>query len=129
MGLGLSPGVANLTPMTPTGALHLPISTTFEVPGSRVVQSKGACFGLVVRSIGVVKGFTGGWRSMFRGEVPQYTELLEDSRRHAVDRMLDNARLLGANAIVGMRFDSSEVGAGLTEIIAYGTAVVVEPDA
>jgi uncharacterized protein YbjQ (UPF0145 family) len=98
-------------------------------PGSRVVENKGACFGLVVRSIGVVKGFTGGWRSMFRGEVPQYTELLEDSRRHAIDRMVDNARLLGANAIIGMRFDSSEVGSGLTEVIAYGTAVVIESGA
>jgi uncharacterized protein YbjQ (UPF0145 family) len=66
---------------------------------------------------------------MFRGEVPQYTELLEDSRRHAIDRMVDNARLLGANAIIGMRFDSSEVGSGLTEIIAYGTAVVTESGA
>ncbi len=63
---------------------------------------------------------------MFRGEVPQYTELLEDSRRHAIDQMVDNARLLGANAIIGMRFDSSEVGSGLTEVIAYGTAVVIE---
>ena len=117
--------------MTSSGAvsLPLPISTTFEVPGARVVESKGACFGLVVRSIGVVKGFSGAWRSMFRGEVPQYTELLEDSRRHAVDRMLDNARLLGANAIVGMRFDSSEIGSGMTEIVAYGTAVVIESDA
>ncbi len=115
--------------MTPTGALHLPISTTFEVPGARVVESKGACFGLVVRSIGVVKGFTGGWRSMFRGEVPQYTELLEDSRRHAIDRMVDNARLLGANAIIGMRFDSSEIGNSLTEVVAYGTGVVVEDGA
>jgi uncharacterized protein YbjQ (UPF0145 family) len=61
--------------------------------------------------------------------VAQYTELLEDSRRHAIDRMVDNARLLGANAIVGMRFDSSEIGSSLTEVVAYGTAVVVEPDA
>jgi uncharacterized protein YbjQ (UPF0145 family) len=58
--------------------------------------------------------------------VSQYTELLEDSRRHAIDRMVDNARLLGANAIIGMRFDSSEIGNSLTEIVAYGTAVVVE---
>lgn len=117
--------------MSSRGAVHppLPISTTFEVPGCRVKESKGACFGLVVRSIGTVKGFTAGWQSMFRGEVPQYTELLEDSRRHAIDRMLDNANLLGGNAIVGMRFDSSEIGSGLTEIIAYGTAVVIEPDA
>jgi uncharacterized protein YbjQ (UPF0145 family) len=61
--------------------------------------------------------------------VAQYTELLEDSRRHAIDRMVDNARLLGADAIVGMRFDSSEIGSSLTEVVAYGTAVVVEPDA
>jgi uncharacterized protein YbjQ (UPF0145 family) len=117
--------------MTASGAvpLPLPISTTFEVAGSRVIETKGTCFGLVVRSIGLVKGVSGGFRSLVRGEVPQYTELLEDSRRHAFDRMLDNARLLGANAIVGMRFDSSEIGSGMTEIVAYGTAVVIESDA
>lgn len=117
--------------MNPAGAAHhpLPISTTFEVPNGRVVGHKGACFGLVVRSLGAVKGVAAGWQSLFRGEVPQYTELLEDSRRHAIDRMIDNARLLGGNAVVGMRFDSSEIGSGLTEIVAYGTAVVIEPDA
>ena len=57
----------------------------------------------------------------------QYTELLEDSRRHAMDRMIDNARLLGANGVLAMRFDSSELGQQLTEIVAYGTAVVVRP--
>jgi uncharacterized protein YbjQ (UPF0145 family) len=59
--------------------------------------------------------------------VREYTQLLEDSRRHAVDRMIENARLLGANGVVAMRFDSSEMGQGLTEIVAYGTAVVVRP--
>ncbi len=114
--------------MNPAGAVHqpVPISTTFEVPGTRVVENRGACFGLVVRSLGAVRGFTAGWQSMFRGEVPQYTELLEDSRRHAIDRMVDNAQLLGGNAIVGMRFESSEIGSSLTEIVAYGTAVVIE---
>jgi uncharacterized protein YbjQ (UPF0145 family) len=63
-----------------------------------------------------------------QGEVSEYTELLEDSRRHALDRMVENARLLGANAIVAVRFDSSEVNQGLTEILAYGTAVVVTDD-
>jgi hypothetical protein len=62
-----------------------------------------------------------------RDAVPQYTELLEDSRRHAMDRMIENARLLGANAVVSMRFDSSEMGQQLTEIVAYGTAVVAVP--
>jgi uncharacterized protein YbjQ (UPF0145 family) len=62
---------------------------------------------------------------MKQGEVHQYTELLEDTRRHALDRMIANARLMGANAMVSVRFDSTEVGQGLTEILAYGTAVVV----
>ena len=57
----------------------------------------------------------------------QYTELLEDSRRHAIDRMIENARLLGANGVIAMRFDSSEIGQQLTEIVAYGTAVVARP--
>ncbi|MGH9067639.1 MAG: YbjQ family protein [Acidimicrobiales bacterium] len=103
----------------------MPISTTFEIPGTRVETCLGTCFGLVVRSMGAVKGITAGFSAMRKGEVSQYTELLEDSRRHAIDRMVDNARLMGANAVVGMRFDSSEMGQSLTEIAAYGTAVVV----
>jgi uncharacterized protein YbjQ (UPF0145 family) len=100
---------------SPGAAAHaLPITTTFDLPGARIVETRGSCFGLVVRSM---------------GEVSQYTELLEDSRRHAIDRMVENAQLLGANAIVGMRFDSSEIGNSLTEIVAYGTAVVVQSGA
>ncbi len=70
-----------------------------------------------------------GFKALRQGEVRQYTQLLEDSRRHAIDRMIENARLLGANAVVAMRFDSSEMGQQLTEIVAYGTAVVVTPSA
>lgn len=117
-----------MTRAASAGAAHhaLPISTTFEIPGRPVVESLGACFGLVVRSMGFAQGFAASLRQLRRGEVPQYTALLEDSRRHAIDRMVENARLLGANAIVGMRFDSSEIANTLTEIVAYGTAVVVE---
>jgi uncharacterized protein YbjQ (UPF0145 family) len=104
---------------------HLPISTTFELPGMEVTDSLGACFGLIVRSMGFGRSFTAQLRTLKRGEVPQYTELLEDSRRQAMDRMMENARLMGANAVIGMRFDSSEIGQSLTEIVAYGTAVVV----
>ncbi len=64
---------------------------------------------------------------MRQGEVSQYTQLLEDSRRHAIDRMVENAKLLGGNAVIAMRFDSSEIGQQLTEIVAYGTAVVAHP--
>lgn len=114
----------------PGAAAHaMPISTTFELPGSQVVEHRGACFGLVVRSMGMSRGIAAGFRTLRAGEVPQYTQLLEDSRRQAIDRLVDNARLLGANAIVGMRFDSSQIGDSLTEIVAYGSAVVVEPRA
>jgi len=105
---------------------EIPITTAVELPGLAIRENLGVCFGLVVRSMGLAKNFTAGFTSLRKGEVPQYTELLEDSRRHAVDRMIENARLLGANAIVAMRFDSSEMGQQLTEIVAYGTAVVVE---
>jgi uncharacterized protein YbjQ (UPF0145 family) len=77
--------------------------------------------------MGFAKGVGASFKALRQGEVTQYTELLEDSRRHAVDRMIENARLLGANAVVAMRFDSSEIGQGLTEIVAYGAAVIAKP--
>jgi uncharacterized protein YbjQ (UPF0145 family) len=102
------------------------MSTTFELPGLKVRENLGVCYGLVVRSMGVIGGVAAGFKAMRRGEVSQYTQLLEDSRRHAIDRMVENAGLLGADAIVGVRFDSSEIGQQLTEIVAYGTAVKVD---
>ena len=112
---------------TPGAAAHaLPISTTFEIPGHSIRSSLGACFGLVVRSMGFGRQLGASIKALRAGEVGQYTELLEDSRRHAIDRMVENAQLLGANAIIGMRFDSSEIGQNLTEIVAYGTAVLVD---
>ena len=105
--------------------LEVQVSTTFGVEGHRVARQLGACFGLVVRSVGFAKGFTGSFRALRAGEVPQYTQVLEDARRHAMDRMVQNCQVLGGNAVIGMRFDSSEIGQSLTEIVAYGTAVVV----
>ena len=107
------------------GALQ--VSTTFDIPGTRITRYCGSCFGVVVRSMGFAKGIGASFKALAGGEVQQYTKLLEDSRRHAMDRMVQNAQLLGANAIIGFRFDSSEIGQSLTEIVAYGTAVVVEP--
>ena len=106
-------------------ATDLQVTTAFELPGSVVEQNLGVCFGLVVRSMGFAKGFTAGFKALRQGEVSEYTELLEDSRRHAIDRMVANAKLIGASGIVAMRFDSSEMGNQLTEVVAYGTAVVV----
>jgi uncharacterized protein YbjQ (UPF0145 family) len=114
------PGIA-----ATTGGLY--VSTTFDVPGMRITRYCGSCFGVVVRSMGFAKGIGASFKALAGGEVTQYTRLLEDSRRHALDRMVQNAQVLGANAVLGMRFDSSEIGQSLTEIVAYGTAVVVEP--
>lgn len=110
-----------------TGVATMPITTTFDFPGWELPRHLGTCLGLIVRSMGAIKGLGAAFKSIKGGEVTQYTALLEDSRRHAMDRMIQNARLLGANAVMGMRFDSSEIGATLTEIVAYGTAVVVAP--
>src|SRR5712671_5632421 len=103
------------------------VVTTEEVTGHRIVEMKGQVFGLVVRSRGLGGNIMAGLRSLGGGEITEYTELLEDARRHAVDRMVQNATAMGANAIVMMRFDSSEIGQTMSEIVAYGTAVVLEP--
>ena|SRR6266566_3048912 len=104
-----------------------PVTTALELPGMAVKQNLGVAFGLVVRSMGFSKSIGAAFKTLQQGEVTQYTELLEHSRRHAMDRMIENARLLGANAVISMRFDSSGMGQQLTEIVAYGTAVVVAP--
>jgi uncharacterized protein YbjQ (UPF0145 family) len=104
------------------------VVTTENVPGHRVVEMKGQCFGVVVRSRGIGGNIVAGLRSIVGGEIHEYTQLLEEARRHAVDRMVKNAQAMGANAIVMMRFDSSEIGQTMSEIVAYGTAVVLEQD-
>jgi uncharacterized protein YbjQ (UPF0145 family) len=105
----------------------LPMTTALELPGVRVRENLGVCYGLVVRSMGFTGGVTASFKALRRGEITEYTQLLEDSRRHAIDRMVENARLLDADAIIAVRFDSSEIGQQFTEIVAYGTAVKVEP--
>ena len=86
------------------------MSTALELPGFRVRESLGVCYGLVVRSMGFAGGVAASFKALERGEVGQYTRLLEDSRRHALDRLVENARLIEADAVIGVRFDSSEVG-------------------
>ena len=102
------------------------VVTTENVPGFRVKESKGQVFGVVVRSRGLAGNLMAGLRSIVGGEITEYTELLEEARRHAVDRMVANAHSMRANAIVMMRFDSAEIGQTMSEIVAYGTAVVLE---
>ncbi len=103
------------------------IVTTDEISGHQIVETKGEVFGLVVRSRGLGGNIMAGLRSLGGGEITEYTQMLEDARRHAIDRMVENATAMGANAIVRMQFDSSEIGQTMSEIVAYGTAVVVEP--
>jgi uncharacterized protein YbjQ (UPF0145 family) len=105
------------------------VSTAPFIAGHRVTETKGQTFGLVVRSRGKVGNIAAGLRSIVGGEIHEYTQLLEDTRRQAVDRMVQNATLMGANAVISMRFDSSEIAGTMSEIVAYGTAVVVTPDA
>ena len=115
--------------MPEPGVVHsdLHITTATEIAGAEIAENLGLCFGLIVRSMGIAKGFTASFSALRSGEVGQYTEVLEDSRRHAVDRMIANAHVLGADAIIAVRFDSSEIGQALTEILAYGTAVKLAP--
>ena len=103
-------------------------STAPFVAGYRVTETKGQVFGLVVRSRGLTGNIAAGLRSLVGGEIHEYTELLEDTRRQALDRMIENASQMGANAVISMRFDSSELGNTMSEIVAYGTAVVVSLD-
>jgi uncharacterized protein YbjQ (UPF0145 family) len=103
----------------------LPMTTALEIPGRPVRENLGVVYGLVVRSMGFTGGVTASFKALRRGEISEYTQLLEDSRRHAIDRMVDNARLMGADAIIAVRFDSSEIGQQFTEIVAYGTAVTL----
>src|SRR5438094_8394863 len=105
------------------------IVTTPYVSGYRVSETKGQVFGLVVRSRGLGGNIAAGLRSLVGGEIHEYTELLEDTRRQALDRMVANATLMGADAVISMRFDSSEIGNTMSEIVAYGTAVVLAADA
>src|ERR1700742_981348 len=103
------------------------VVTTENVAGYRVKDVKGQVFGVVVRSRGLGGNIMAGLRSLAGGEIVEYTQMLEEARRHAVDRMVKNARLMQANAIVMMRFDSSEMGQTMSEVVAYGTAVIIDP--
>ncbi len=102
------------------------VVTTENISGYQITEVKGQVFGLVVRSRGIGSSILAGLKSLIGGEIRQYTALLEDSRKQAIDRLVANATALGANAIVMMRFDSSEIGQNMTEILAYGTAVIIQ---
>ena len=102
------------------------VVTTENISGYRVIEVKGQVFGLIVRSRGLGGNIIAGLRSLIGGEIHEYTSMLEDARKQAIDRLVMNASVMGANAIVMMRFDSSEIGQYMSEVLAYGTAVIIE---
>ncbi|HWF57649.1 MAG TPA: heavy metal-binding domain-containing protein [Candidatus Dormibacteraeota bacterium] len=102
------------------------VTTTESIPGTRVVRTLGQVFGLTVRSRGIGGNIAAGLKSLAGGEIGSYVKLNEDARRQALDRMVQNATAMGANAVTMMRFDSTEMGKSMSEIVAYGTAQVVE---
>jgi uncharacterized protein YbjQ (UPF0145 family) len=102
------------------------VTTTENIPGTRVVKTIGQVFGLTVRSRSLGGNIAAFLKSLAGGEIRSYVKLNEDSRRQALDRMVRNAAAMGANAVTMMRFDSTEMGASKSEIVAYGTARVVE---
>lgn len=105
------------------------VATTEKVAGYKTTATLGQVFGVVVRSRGLGGNIAAGLRSIIGGEIKEYTALVEETRRHAVDRLVQNAVLMGANAVVMMRFDSGSIGQTMNEVVAYGTAVVIEPGA
>jgi len=102
------------------------ITTAFELPGHRLVRSKGVVRGLTVRSRSIVGSFVGGLQTILGGKITVYAELCERTREEAFRLMVDHAEKLEANAIIGVRYDANEVMSGVTEVLCYGTAVVVE---
>jgi len=102
------------------------VVTTENVPGHRVTETLGQVFGVVVRSRGIGGNIVAGLRSIVGGEITEYTALVEDTRRHAIDRLVKNAKLMGADAVVMMRFDSGSIGQTMNEVVAYGTAVILD---
>jgi uncharacterized protein YbjQ (UPF0145 family) len=102
------------------------VTTTFEIPGTRVAQSLGIVRGVTVRSRSVVGNLGAAFQQLGGGNITVYTNLAEKSRQEAYDIMIQHAGQVGANGVVGLRYDATEVAQGVTEVICYGTAVVLE---
>jgi uncharacterized protein YbjQ (UPF0145 family) len=107
------------------------VTTTFGFEGYRIVEYKGVVRGIIVRAPTLAQGFFGGLKSIVGGQIGAYTEMCEQTRKQAYDLMLKHAAEVGANAVVGLRYDASEIGgqSSATEVLCYGTAVVIAPQA
>jgi uncharacterized protein YbjQ (UPF0145 family) len=105
---------------------HSMVTTAFEIDQYRVLKNLGITRGIVVRSRSIIGSIGAGIQTLFGGNITLYTRLCEQTREHAFDLMLTHAAEMGANAVIGMRYDATEIATGVTEVLAYGTAVLVE---
>jgi uncharacterized protein YbjQ (UPF0145 family) len=122
------PGFSPIAATNPSAARSgsIIVTTTENIPDTRVVKTLGHVFGLTVRSRSLGGNIAAGLKSIVGGEIGSYVKLNEDARRQAIDRMVQNAAAMGANAVTMMRFDSTEMARSMSEIVAYGTARVIE---
>jgi uncharacterized protein YbjQ (UPF0145 family) len=105
---------------------HSLVTTNFQLDGYRIVKNLGVVRGIVVRSRSVLGNIGAGIQILFGGNITLYTELCEQTRRDAFELMLQHANELGANSVIGFRYDATEIMGGVTEVLAYGTACVVQ---
>jgi len=108
--------------------MDIPVTTTFTIDGYRIREYKGVARGIIVRSPTIAQGIVGGLKNIIGGRIGAYTEMCEQAREQAYELLVEHAQQMGANAIVGMRYDASEVVSkgSATEVLCYGTAVVIE---
>jgi len=110
--------------------MSIPVTTTFTVEGYRISKYLGVVRGIIVRAPTIPQGIMGGLKSIVGGRIGAYTEMCEQARQQAFELLIDHAIQIGANAVVGLRYDASDVGArtSATEVLCYGTAVILEPE-
>ena len=109
--------------------MQIAVTDTFNFEGHRIREYKGIVRGIIVRSPTIAQGIAGGLKSIVGGKIGAYTKMCEQAREQAYDLMIQHAIEMGANAVVGVRYDASDVVEHATEVLCYGTAVVIEPAA
>ncbi len=109
--------------------MSIPVTSTFSIEGYRIKEYKGIVRGIIVRAPTIMQGILGGLKSVIGGRIGAYTEMCEQARQQAYDLLIQHAQQVGANAVVGLHYDASEVVGkeSATEVLCYGTAVVIEP--
>lgn len=121
------PQPGQYTPGQPVPFDHSLVTSAFELPGRRVVGNFGLVRGIIVRSRSVVGNIGAAVQTLFGGNISLYTELCERARREAYEIMIQHAAEIGANGVIGVRYDATEITSGVTEVLCYGTAVTVAP--